>query len=54
MTQDFKKLKKKLYIFVLLVTFEILSHYPNIDISHWLTENVQWIADKNCIEKLMV
>ena len=54
MTQDFKKLKKKLDIFVLLVTFEILSHYPNIDISHWLAEDVQWIADKNFIEKFMV
>ena len=36
MTQDFKIFKKFFGIFVLLVTFEIISHYPNIDISHWL------------------
>ena len=54
MTQGFKKFKKILDIFVLLVTFEILSHYPNIDISHWLTEDVQWINDKNFIEIFMV
>ena len=54
MAQDFKKLKKKLDIFVLLVTFEIFSHYPNIDISHWLTADVEWIADINFIEKFMV
>ena len=53
MTQDFKKLKKNL-IFVSLVSFEIFSHYPNIDISHWLTEGVQWITDKKFIEKIMV
>ena len=47
MTQDFKKLKKILDIIVLLVTFEILSHYPNIDISHWLTEDVHWMTNKN-------
>ena len=48
MTQDFKKLKKKfLNIFVLLVTFEILSHYPNINSSYWLKEDVQWVTDKN-------
>ena len=54
MAQDFKKLKKFLDFFVLLVTFEILSHYPNIDISHWLKEDVQWITDKIFIEKFMV
>ena len=55
MTQDFKKIKKNFFdIFVFLVTFEILSHYPIIDISHWLEENVQWIADKNFSEKFMV
>ena len=48
MTQEFKKISKNfLDIFVLLVTFEILSHYPNIDISHWLKEDAQWIKDKN-------
>ena len=41
MTQDFKKFLKKFFdIFVLLITFEILSHYPNIDISHWLKEDL--------------
>ena len=54
MTQDFKNFKKILDIFVLLVTFEILSHYPNIDISHWLTEDVQWITDKKLIEIFVV
>ena len=62
MTQDFKKLKKKFCkknfvklkkkdIFVLLVTFEILSHYPNIDSSHWLKEDVQLITDKIFLKK---
>ena len=55
MTQDFKKfLKKFLDIFVLLVTFEILPHYPKIDSSHWLNKDVQWITDNNFIEKFMV
>ena len=54
MTQDFKKLKKKtLDIFVLLVTFEILTHNPNIDISHWQTEDVQWTTDITFIEKFV-
>ena len=59
-TQDFKNLKK-MDIFVLLVTFELLSHYPNmihiIQIlvsSHWLRKNIQWITDKVFREKLMV
>ena len=41
MTQDLKELKKFLDIFVLLVTFEILSHYPNIGSSHYLKEDVR-------------
>ena len=41
MTQDFKELKKKLDTFVLLATFEILSHYPKIDSSQWLKEDMQ-------------
>ena len=54
MTQDFKKFKKFFFdIFVLLVTFEILSHYPNIDISHWLQKDVQCITDKNFLEQFM-
>ena len=47
MTQDFKKnFKKYLGIFLLLFTFEIFSHYSNIDSSHWPKEDVQWITDK--------
>ena len=30
--------------FVLMVPFEILLHYPNIDISYWLKKDVQWIV----------
>ena len=53
MTQDFKNLKKKnLVIFVLLVNFEILSDYPNIDSCHWLKEDFQWIAYKNFIQRV--
>ena len=37
--------------FVTLVPFEILSDYPNIDSSHWLREDVQWIAEKIFGEK---
>ena len=37
--------------FVLLVTFEILSHYPNIDSLLWLNEDVQWITDRNFWKK---
>ena len=50
MTQDFIFLD----IFISLVTFEVLSHYPNIDSSHWLKEAVQWITDKDFIVKFMV
>ena len=41
-------------IFVLLVTFELISHYPNIDSSHWLTHYIELITDKVFREKLMV
>ena len=52
---DYKKiLNKFLNIFLLLVPIEILSHYPDIDISHWFRERVQWIKDKLFREKLMV
>ena len=55
MTQDFKKFYNFfLDISVLLVTFEILSHYPKIDSSYWLQDNVQWITDNFFREKLMV
>ena len=53
MTQDFKKLKKKWVFFLLLVTFEILSHYPNIDCYLWLNDDGQWLIDKNFIDKFM-
>ena len=51
-TQDFKKLKKKLDINVLLVTFEILAHYPNIGSSHYLKEDFQWVTDKKFLKNL--
>ena len=54
MTQDFKNLKKNSDIFVLLVTFEILSYYPNIDSSLWLKEDILWITDKIFREKFLV
>ena len=40
-------------IFKLLVTSEILSHYPNIDSSHWLRIDVQWITDEVFGEKFL-
>ena len=52
MPQDFKN--KNYDIFLLLVPLEILSHYPDIDVSHWLREDVQWIMGKVFREKLMV
>ena len=55
MTKDFKKILK---IFldnsVLLVTYEILSHYPKIDSHYWLQEDVHGITDKFFREKFMV
>ena len=42
---DFKIFQKILENFVILVPLEILSHYPDIDISQWLRENFQWIMD---------
>ena len=47
-----KKIKKNLDIFVLLVTFENLSHYPNIDSSHYLKEDIQWITDINFMKNI--
>ena len=41
-------------IFVLLVTFELISHYPNIDSSHWLRKYVQLITDKFFREMRMI
>ena len=41
--------------FVIVVPFEILSHYPNIDSSNWFIDDVQWIIDKKVFrETLMV
>ena len=49
-----KKFSKFLDVFVLLVPFETLSHYLNIDSSHWLTKEVQWIIKKVFREKRIV
>ena len=38
--------KKSDSFFVFLVLFEIVTHYPYIDSSHWLRKDVQWIIDK--------
>ena len=46
--------KKTGFFFVILVPFEILSQYPNIDCSHWLGKEFQWIIDKVFREKIMV
>ena len=53
MQQDFKNFQKTFWIFF-LVPLEILSHYSDSDISHWLRENFQWNIDKIVREKLMV
>ena len=61
-TQDTKFFFNFLDNFVLLVTLEFLSNYPdnihNIKILfwlHWLNEDVQWITDKkNFRENLMI
>ena len=52
MTEDLKFFF--VVVFVLLVTFELLSHYPNIDSSNLIKQNVQWIPDKIFREKLLV
>ena len=61
MTQDFNFFKFFFDVFVFLVTFDLLSHYPKIIHiiqilfqSHWLREDVQWIPDKVFRENLMV
>ena len=44
MPKDFKILKKNILdIFLLLVPLEASSHYLDIDISHWLEEDLQSI-----------
>ena len=53
--KDFKIWKKNsLDIFVIMVPLEIFSNYPDIDISYWLKEDVQWSMDKVFREKLVV
>ena len=58
MTQDLKKFKEFfLDISGLLITFEILSHYPKIDSSYWQSvfqKDVQWITEKFFREKFIV
>ena len=51
MTRFQKIFFRFLETFVLLVTFELLSHYPNIDSSHWLRKDVIWITDEVFREK---
>ena len=50
----FRNWKKILNILVLLVSLEILLHYPDIDVSNWFRGDVQWIMDKVFREKLIV
>ena len=52
MPRVFKFQKKFGFFFVILVPFEILSLYPNIDSSHCLIENVQWIIKKTFQRKI--
>ena len=60
MPQDFKFFffKKKRVLFVLLAPLEILSHYPAIDIPHWLsmkTFNESWTKSSEkslCFKRL--
>ena len=55
MQQDFKIFQKFLLdIFVIMVPLGMLSNYPDIDISHWLREQFQWIMVKVFRVKLMV
>ena len=53
-TQVFLVSKEDSDIFLILVPLEILSHYPNIDKSHWLRKDVQLIIDKVFGEKIIV
>ena len=50
--QDFKIKKKD--NFLLLFPLEIVSHYPDSDISHTLSVDVKWIMLKVFRVKLMV
>ena len=55
MRQVFKKFKTFfLDIFLRLVSLEILLHYPDIDMSHWLREDVQGMMDIVFRENLWV
>ena len=54
-TTKFKNFSKNFMdVFVLLDPLEILSHYPDTDIYHWLSGRLQWIMDKVFRERLMV
>ena len=47
MPQDFKqKIFKFSDIFVFLDPVEILSHYANIESSHWYWKDVKWSIEK--------
>ena len=55
MSKDFKILKKKLMdICLLMVPLELLSHYPDIAMFHWLGDDFQWIMYKVFGEKFVV
>ena len=47
------KIFRFLDIFILLVTFELLSHYPIIASANWLERDVHSHTDKIYREKLM-
>ena len=54
MTQDVKNISNFLDNFVVLVIFELISHYPKIDNAQWLTREMQRTMDRVFWEKLMV
>ena len=49
--KDFKNFLNIFWIFS--YNWFLLSHNPEIDNSHWLREDVQWIMDKVVREKLI-
>ena len=54
MQQVFKKFLKNFGYFLFVVPLEIFIHYPDIDISHWLREDVHWMMNKVFRENLRV
>ena len=42
------------YFFIIVVSFENLSHYSKINSFHWLREDIQMIIDKRSREKLTI